>query len=329
MPHAVTIGKDQTSNPRRVFIQKETSDYRIVTDDPDNWYIVANRPIAKGELIISAGESFHIDVRGVEAVTLTLRETGETRQVSTSISAVPSNTECAQSVLEFPWCFMNHSCEPNTNDRWDQRAPFDLSLAETEAITDIAIGDELTFDYALEHYEYTAKKKCWCSSKKCRGIITGFKDLDETQKVRLLCNASPYVQERYRKNMKKETVGHTTIGRHLVIDYWDCDEAMLNDKAALELLLTRAAEAAGATVMSMQSHNFEHQGVTVVAVLGESHLSIHTWTEEQYAAVDLYSCGDCDPLQSHAVIEQALAAQQSNIVELSRGNNSNTCQPNC
>jgi S-adenosylmethionine decarboxylase len=66
----------------------------------------------------------------------------------------------------------------------------------------------------------------------------------------------------------------------------------------LTWLLTKAADAAGATVISTDSHHFEHQGVTAFAILAESHISIHTWPEIGHAACDIFTCGgdhvDCD-----------------------------------
>lgn len=103
--------------PRTIVIVKETEHYRIVTDDPDNWHLVANQPIAQGALLMSPDTSFHIDVCGVEFVDVILEETQERKRVFTATSAVPSDATCVPNALEIPWCFMNHSCEPNTQDR--------------------------------------------------------------------------------------------------------------------------------------------------------------------------------------------------------------------
>ena len=111
----------------------------------------------------------------------------------------------------------------------------------------------------------------------------------------------------------------TPMGRHLLVDYWHCNPALLDDKEALVQILTMAAQAAGATVMSIRSHTFDNQGVTAVAILAESHISIHTWPENGYAGVDVYTCGTCDPMQAHHSICKALSAKRAECVEMIRG----------
>lgn len=110
-----------------------------------------------------------------------------------------------------------------------------------------------------------------------------------------------------------------TRGRHLVIEYHGCRGAILDDDAGVAQMLRRAAEAAQATVLAVHVHRFEPQGVAAVAVLAESHLSIHTWPEVGYAAADLYTCGKCDPQRAHAILTAELAAERSEVMELARG----------
>ena len=184
--------------PQTIVITKETDDYRIVTDDPKNWHLVANRPIAKEEFVTPEGTTFHIDVSKTEFVEVILKETQEKRLVYTALSAVPSDPGCVQLALEIPWCFMNHSCEPNTHDRWSMGAPTKLKYAETEATRDIVQGEELAYDYALEQYSYTAPFACECGVDSCRGTVNGFKGLSHEMQKQLLLHASPYVQEKFR-----------------------------------------------------------------------------------------------------------------------------------
>lgn len=112
------------------------------------------------------------------------------------------------------------------------------------------------------------------------------------------------------------------LGRHMLIDYWGCNSDLLNNEVELVRLLNAAAESAGATVMSTRAHKFTDQGVTAVAILAESHISIHTWPEDNYAGVDVYTCGDCDPLLAHQTLSEVLAADRVDLVELTRGNDS-------
>lgn len=110
-----------------------------------------------------------------------------------------------------------------------------------------------------------------------------------------------------------------TYGRHLLAEYHGCDGALLDDEKAIEAAMRRAADAAGATVVAAVFHRFAPQGVSGVLVIEESHLSIHTWPETGYAAVDFYTCGDCVPRFGHDVLRGALAAARSEVLEVDRG----------
>lgn len=87
----------------------------------------------------------------------------------------------------------------------------------------------------------------------------------------------------------------TAIGQHLIADLWGCDG--LADPAVIEGALRSAATAAGATLLDLKLHHFgPQQGVTGVALLAESHISIHSWPEHGYAAVDIFLCGEAPGL---------------------------------
>lgn len=81
-------------------------------------------------------------------------------------------------------------------------------------------------------------------------------------------------------------------GSHVVADFYDCPAALLDDVDLLLAHACRAAEAAGATILEVVAHQFEPQGVTVLLLLAESHLSIHTWPETGMAYVDCFTCGE-------------------------------------
>lgn len=80
-------------------------------------------------------------------------------------------------------------------------------------------------------------------------------------------------------------------GRHLILDLYDCDPGILDDYDELTRLLEAALNMAGATILRIFGEKFEPQGVTILALLAESHASVHSWPELGYAAVDLYTCG--------------------------------------
>lgn len=110
-----------------------------------------------------------------------------------------------------------------------------------------------------------------------------------------------------------------TFGQHLLVEYHGCDVQMLDSEDAIERIMKRAAEAAGATVVTSTFHRFAPQGVSGVVVIEESHLSIHTWPECGYAAVDFYTCGDCEPKRAHEILATALAAARSEVMQVHRG----------
>lgn len=111
------------------------------------------------------------------------------------------------------------------------------------------------------------------------------------------------------------------LGRHVLADLHGCAaSSLLSDADGLALLLQSAAVQAGATVLSSQSHSFAPQGATVVCMLAESHVSIHTWPESSAAAVDAYTCGDAaDPDMIVDLIVAALRPASVDRRLVSRG----------
>ena len=112
-------------------------------------------------------------------------------------------------------------------------------------------------------------------------------------------------------------------GRHLLAEYYACDRTILNDADQLENLLNLAAHAAGATIIQSVFHRFSPQGISGVVVVQESHLSIHTWPEHGYAAVDFYTCGKIEHLKAHEVLCKGLNAQRHETMIVERGGLSN------
>ena len=106
-----------------------------------------------------------------------------------------------------------------------------------------------------------------------------------------------------------EVLGHK--GKHLLLELYRCDFEKLNDESFLRCILNRAAKLAKATVLNLISNKFEPHGVTAIALLAESHISIHTWPESNYSAVDIFTCGQnmCPDLASQYLIE-ALEAEE-------------------
>jgi S-adenosylmethionine decarboxylase len=127
----------------------------------------------------------------------------------------------------------------------------------------------------------------------------------------------------YSKNKAQERRSHleySTFGRHIIADLWGVDFDKLNDIAFLKEQLHEAALASGATVLSIDYHRFDPHGATLFAVLSESHLSIHTYPEKGFAAIDGYTCGHTvDPLKSIQYLLSALKPDKVNSLKVTRG----------
>jgi S-adenosylmethionine decarboxylase len=115
-----------------------------------------------------------------------------------------------------------------------------------------------------------------------------------------------------------ERNGLRYAGSHLIIDLWDGEH--LDDVGVIELALRRAVQAAGATLLHLHLHAFgSGGGVSGVAVLAESHISIHTWPERGYAAIDVFMCGSAEPHKVVPVLRHMFKAQRIAICEQMRG----------
>ena len=98
------------------------------------------------------------------------------------------------------------------------------------------------------------------------------------------------------------------MGKHYLLNLYDCPFDILNNELFLTQVITEAALSTRATLLKVISKQFHPQGVTVLALLSESHISIHTWPEKGTAAVDIYTCGECRPeLGCHRIIDMMKA----------------------
>ena len=84
----------------------------------------------------------------------------------------------------------------------------------------------------------------------------------------------------------------TVLGCHLLLELKDCNPELLNDLNFIRRTMLTTAHDVGATVVGESFHHFTPQGVTGILAIAESHISIHTWPESKYAAIDVFTCGD-------------------------------------
>lgn len=107
-------------------------------------------------------------------------------------------------------------------------------------------------------------------------------------------------------------------GLHLLIDCWGARH--LRDPVAIEAAFRKAVSNSGATLLDIQLHTFgEGAGVTGVAILAESHMSIHTWPEIDYLAMDIFMCGSCDPYAALATLQEIFQPERTEVREHRRG----------
>jgi S-adenosylmethionine decarboxylase len=110
------------------------------------------------------------------------------------------------------------------------------------------------------------------------------------------------------------------IGQQLLAELWECASDKLDNIQAIEDMMVAAAKKANAEIIKVVFHRFEPHGVSGVVVISESHLTIHTWPELQYAAIDIFTCGEhVDPWVALDSITQTLKAEDANVIEISRG----------
>jgi len=110
------------------------------------------------------------------------------------------------------------------------------------------------------------------------------------------------------------------LGRHLLLELENCNKEVLDDPDFLRDCLNEAAIKCGATVVGESFYHFSPCGVSGVVNIAESHISIHTWPEYRYAAVDVFTCGDeVAPEEAAKLIAQKLEAGNRSLIELRRG----------
>ncbi len=110
------------------------------------------------------------------------------------------------------------------------------------------------------------------------------------------------------------------FGRHLLVEMWDCNREILDNAEKITQIMCDAANDAGATVVKSIHHEFDPPGITAVAILSESHISVHTWPIEGYVAVDIFTCGTvADPQLAIKRLLNDFEPKEHTSVEIKRG----------
>jgi len=107
-------------------------------------------------------------------------------------------------------------------------------------------------------------------------------------------------------------------GKHVLFDFWGAEK--LQNPEFIEMAMRKAAAVCGATVLKVDLHEFgDGGGITGVAILAESHITIHTWPEIGFAALDLFMCGECDPSKAATPLVNMFKPKRMTVTEVNRG----------
>ena len=128
---------------------------------------------------------------------------------------------------------------------------------------------------------------------------------------------TPSVLDEDREDHFIRKDGRVFAGTHLIIEVVDGEG--LDDEARIQQAFRDCVEECGATLLHIHTHKFSPQGVSGVAVLAESHISVHTWPEIGYGAFDVFMCGDAEPWRAVDVLKSAFATDDVRVRELLRG----------
>jgi len=117
---------------------------------------------------------------------------------------------------------------------------------------------------------------------------------------------------------KEHMKGHSIDSWHILLDCYNVPYLSMED---IKAILIGATEVGEARLLEVKLHSFEGGGLTGVALLAESHITVHTWPENRYAAFDIFMCGDTDPHAAADWIKKSLSAERCEIIKCQRGMN--------
>lgn len=110
------------------------------------------------------------------------------------------------------------------------------------------------------------------------------------------------------------------LGRQIIAEFSNCDLLVLDDEKLLRKIIKEAVKRANHHLVKLGSKKFSPQGITIFGILAESHISIHTYPEHNYAAVDIFTCGKhSNPAPAFLYMKEALKAEKVKVAELERG----------
>ncbi|MFT6732758.1 MAG: S-adenosylmethionine decarboxylase [Polaribacter sp.] len=128
----------------------------------------------------------------------------------------------------------------------------------------------------------------------------------------------PNIQNNQPKDYFKTSDNISYAGDHIIVDFWGA--SYLDDIEKMKSAFKEAIEISGATLLHIHLHSFSSTGgISGVAVLAESHISVHTWPEKSYAAFDIFMCGNANAKLTIPILEKAFSPKDIKITNLKRG----------
>ena len=122
------------------------------------------------------------------------------------------------------------------------------------------------------------------------------------------------------KNLGRKVPDDKYLGTHLICEYFGCDGKILNDIKTVSASLVSAAQKCNATILRKFFHKFGGQGISGVIVISESHISVHTWPERNYAAVDFFTCSSaCNADIAAAYLSKVFKSKKHSVLKIKRG----------
>jgi S-adenosylmethionine decarboxylase proenzyme len=110
------------------------------------------------------------------------------------------------------------------------------------------------------------------------------------------------------------------LGKHLIVEFYGCSSKIIDDMKFLEKTLEESVAKAGGNILGKLFHKFKPQGVTGIIAVSESHVSIHTWPENGYVAIDAFTCGrEMDPWTVYRKLRAKIKPEKVKVMELRRG----------
>ncbi len=103
------------------------------------------------------------------------------------------------------------------------------------------------------------------------------------------------------------------FGKHYLIDLRDCDPEIIKSVDPTREIVLRAAKECGATILDDHFHQFHPIGVSGVVLIAESHISVHTWPESGFAAVDIFTCGEMKPQVAIDIMREGFRAKETSM----------------